>query len=169
MTIGVFQSLLSHDLFIMPSSSSNIRQRWRTFRNSRSSASSSTSSPSTISRSQNGNSQSSGLTAHENSWAPIVLSLGEFKSCVHTLNPASNSQIDGGGIRGLSELFILRRIMERIQELIEEEGNNPVSYAFTEQNGNQSRFSEQPQLLPCYFFDYMVGTSTGGYGCSPYC
>lgn len=52
--------------------------------------------------------------------------------------------------------------MERIQELIEEEGNDPVACAFTEENGNQSRGSEQPQLLPCYFFDYMVGTSTGG-------
>ncbi|KAF7557436.1 hypothetical protein G7Z17_g700 [Cylindrodendrum hubeiense] len=52
--------------------------------------------------------------------------------------------------------------MQRIQELIDEEGDNPVSCALEDSTGVQSGPSEQPKLLPCYFFDYMVGTSTGG-------
>ena len=47
---------------------------------------------------------------------------------------------DGGGIRGLSELLILREIMERIQF--------------------QQGFKELP--LPCDYFDIIGGTSTGG-------
>jgi patatin-like phospholipase/acyl hydrolase len=48
---------------------------------------------------------------------------------------------DGGGIRGLSELIILREIMERIQF--------------------QRKFEELP--LPCDYFDMIGGTSTGGF------
>ncbi|KAH7120603.1 lipid acyl hydrolase [Dactylonectria macrodidyma] len=46
--------------------------------------------------------------------------------------------------------------------MIDEQGDNPVSRAFADQPRTHSAFSRQPQLLPCYFFDYMVGTSTGG-------
>ena len=47
---------------------------------------------------------------------------------------------DGGGVRGVSELIILDRIMNRIKEL-----NN---------------LEELPK--PCEFFDLIAGTSTGG-------
>ncbi|KAH7136983.1 acyl transferase/acyl hydrolase/lysophospholipase [Dactylonectria estremocensis] len=73
-------------------------------------------------------------------WEPIVLSL------------------DGGGIKGLSELFILLKITERIKELIVEglsEGGNI-------KDDELFAFLRDPILLPCYFFDFMVGTSTGG-------
>ena len=49
--------------------------------------------------------------------------------------------IDGGGIRGLSELLILEEIMKRIQH---DEGLPTTP-------------------LPCDYFDLMGGTSTGGY------
>ena len=49
-------------------------------------------------------------------------------------------RVDGGGIRGLSELIILDEIMKRIQH---DEG-----------------LSDTP--LPCDYFDLMGGTSTGG-------
>jgi patatin-like phospholipase/acyl hydrolase len=47
---------------------------------------------------------------------------------------------DGGGIRGLSELLILREIMKRIQY--------------------QQNLANTP--LPCEHFDMIGGTSTGG-------
>ena len=48
---------------------------------------------------------------------------------------------DGGGIRGLSSLFILERIMKAVNQ---KAGNNPP-------------------LKPCEYFDIICGTSTGGY------
>ena len=53
---------------------------------------------------------------------------------------ASYASLDGGGIRGLSELLILRQIMERIKF--------------------QQKLKEIP--LPCDYFDLIGGTSTGG-------
>ncbi|KAF8065282.1 hypothetical protein FPV67DRAFT_1451063 [Lyophyllum atratum] len=48
--------------------------------------------------------------------------------------------LDGGGIRGISELVILKEIMHRIQA--------------------EERLGETP--LPCQYFDMIGGTSTGG-------
>jgi len=48
--------------------------------------------------------------------------------------------LDGGGVRGLSSLLILREIMEEIQR--------------------QSGTPDTP--LPCDYFDLIGGTSTGG-------
>ena len=48
--------------------------------------------------------------------------------------------LDGGGIRGLSELLILKELMERIQY--------------------QEDLPEVP--LPCEYFDLIGGTGTGG-------
>jgi Patatin-like phospholipase len=48
--------------------------------------------------------------------------------------------LDGGGVRGLSSLLILREIMEEI--------------------GRQSGAGRTP--LPCEYFDLIGGTSTGG-------
>jgi patatin-like phospholipase/acyl hydrolase len=47
--------------------------------------------------------------------------------------------LDGGGMRGLSSLFVLRRIMEGLRD-------NP----------------EHPLPLPCQYFDLVCGTGTGG-------
>ncbi|KIM72070.1 hypothetical protein PILCRDRAFT_43805, partial [Piloderma croceum F 1598] len=49
--------------------------------------------------------------------------------------------LDGGGIRGLSELIVLREIMRRIQH---DEGLPSVP-------------------RPCEYFDLIGGTSTGGF------
>ena len=48
--------------------------------------------------------------------------------------------LDGGGVRGLSSLLILREIMEEI--------------------GRRAQAHEPP--LPCQYFDLIGGTSTGG-------
>jgi len=48
--------------------------------------------------------------------------------------------LDGGGVRGLSSLLILRDIMEDIE----------------------SRTESEETLTPCQYFDVIEGTSTGG-------
>ncbi|KAL6713171.1 hypothetical protein ACLMJK_009292 [Lecanora helva] len=50
--------------------------------------------------------------------------------------------LDGGGVRGLSTLHILQRIMDRVNDLRKERG--------------------RPFRLPCEIFDMIGGTSTGG-------
>lgn len=67
-----------------------------------------------------------------NPWTPLVLSL------------------DGGGVRGLSSLYILRRIMLRIRELEAEE------------SGEHTPDDNLKLPLPCHYFDNIVGVSTGG-------
>lgn len=48
---------------------------------------------------------------------------------------------DGGGVKGLTSLLVLKRIFESIQ--------------------NQRKLPEVPK--PCEYFDMIGGTSTGGY------
>lgn len=65
--------------------------------------------------------------------------------------------LDGGGIRGYSSLLILQRLMHEVAEcerrLQKEEGPVP---------GSQRQEFVEDELLPCHYFDYMYGTSTGG-------
>ena len=50
--------------------------------------------------------------------------------------------IDGGGVRGLSSLLILKRIMYVLDQKVDRAVKRP--------------------LLPCDYFDMVAGTSTGG-------
>ncbi|KAI5799785.1 hypothetical protein FPQ18DRAFT_253849, partial [Pyronema domesticum] len=60
---------------------------------------------------------------------------------------------DGGGIRGYSALLIIRRLMERVQHF--------ENFGRALEPGEEDYLS---QLLPfpCDYFDYIVGSSTGG-------
>ncbi|KLP00033.1 uncharacterized protein Y057_8587 [Fusarium fujikuroi] len=77
---------------------------------------------------------------------------------------------DLGGVRTLSSLLILKRIMHRIRELENDHPNGPVysssSYPWM---GDQSGIPSEPgrpdqidEFLPCHYFDYIAGMSTGG-------
>jgi patatin-like phospholipase/acyl hydrolase len=52
--------------------------------------------------------------------------------------------LDGGGVRGLSTLYILKGLMTRLNSQRQEVG--------------------LPSMKPCEVFDLIGGTSTGGYG-----
>src|SRR5579859_1132657 len=66
--------------------------------------------------------------------SPLLLIFPEINHCPRILS------LDGGGIRGLSSLLILKEIMEEVRR--------------------QTKAEETPR--PCEYFDLMGGTSTGG-------
>jgi hypothetical protein len=92
-------------------------------------------------------------------------------------------KVDGGGIRGYSSLIIMRQIMKEVKrierhglpsnKLEQHSSYAPESYvpclnarrALYKSDGNTDGCScgEFCRYLPCHYFDYIGGTSTGGY------
>ncbi|CAH0046492.1 unnamed protein product [Clonostachys solani] len=79
--------------------------------------------------------------------------------------------LDGGGIRGYSSLLILKNIMIAIRRIETSYPEYPVtssmSYPWMEdEDQTVNRASEATgrvdAFLPCHYFDYLAGTSTGG-------
>jgi hypothetical protein len=70
-----------------------------------------------------------------------LLSLGQFLYPQNKLEGSSLFLLlDGGGVRGVSTLRILKKLMEKISQI--------------ENSGRE--------IKPCEYFDVMAGTSTGG-------
>jgi patatin-like phospholipase/acyl hydrolase len=57
--------------------------------------------------------------------------------------PKKILSLDGGGVRGLSTLLILQKIMDKLNR--------------------DRRDNGDPEVRPCDVFDLIGGTSTGGY------
>ena len=86
----------------------------------------------------------------------------------------SNTTGDGGGIRGYSSLLSLKHLMMRIRNLERDsQANNEgvqssKDYPWMDStdlgpNRVVSPADRVDDFLPCHYFDYIAGTSTGGY------
>jgi hypothetical protein len=97
--------------------------------------------------------------------------------CLHVQTwHVANTESDGGGVRALSALYFLERLMKEI-ELIEAEtkldsidkassidsplpyfqpGSINLTHALPIVRGMQGRY------LPCHYFDYIGGSGVGG-------
>ena len=79
----------------------------------------------------------------------------------------------GGGIRGLSELYVLRELMtsvSRIERDLDPEADSSAAsplFRLRDKGGKESPQSypeaKGGPYLPCHYFDYIGGISTGGY------
>jgi hypothetical protein len=79
---------------------------------------------------------------------------------------SANLRVDGGGIRGYATLRIIDKIMFEVR-VLEKEDNAKLRIAHSLPEVERERdplTTKNP--LPCHYFDYFVGTSTGGYAVS---
>ncbi|EKG09902.1 Patatin/Phospholipase A2-related protein [Macrophomina phaseolina MS6] len=86
----------------------------------------------------------------KNPWDPAILTL------------------DGGGIRGYSSLLMVQQLMHEIAEWERKLEMEEAAEAATRRKDGTStppmepRTFNEDELLPCHYFDFMYGTSTGG-------
>jgi patatin-like phospholipase/acyl hydrolase len=62
------------------------------------------------------------------------------------LEPLRILSLDGGGVRGISSLYILKELMDQVKR----------------QQADDNLSETIPDLRPCNVFDLICGTSTGG-------
>lgn len=71
---------------------------------------------------------------------------------------------DGGGIRGLVSLFILQDLMAIIRTMEMANGiDSSAQSDLAKPRVNPDLEKFYGTFRPCHYFDYIAGTSTGGY------
>ena len=77
--------------------------------------------------------------------------------------------LDGGGVRGLSSLLILRELMEKIGEVeiraspdAKSSAYSPLVDCLPDGGGARPGAKSILDYFPCHYFDYIGGASTGG-------
>src|SRR5277367_3893897 len=81
---------------------------------------------------------------------------------VNHLAAFADAGVDGGGVRGYATLIIIKHIMSKVyaQEK-EEDAELRDAHSITDYDREKDPLTTKSPL-PCHYFDYVVGTSTGG-------
>jgi hypothetical protein len=81
---------------------------------------------------------------------------------VNGLAAFANVGVDGGGIRGYATLIIIKDIMSKVRaQEKEEDAELRNVHSITDYDRENDPLTIKSPL-PCHYFDYVVGTSTGG-------
>lgn len=124
---------------------------------------------------------------HREEWKKqAIVSFGESEPSIRLATKTNPTDLDGGGIRGLGSLIILQELMNKIgdEERRMDWEDDPADSSFSPclykprfPTRVNSESSEEEILsgtdlsglpysslyLPCHYFTYAAGTSTGGY------
>lgn len=106
-----------------------------------------------------------GLSRHRTTpWnGKLVFSLGTIWILKkHERLSKADISIDGGGIRGLTALLLLEELMKEIEREERRMDQHSKSSADSPYLRNVQKDAWKSEYLPCHYFDFIGGTSTGG-------